>query len=66
MLQLHPDCGELLTRGRPQQVRDYVRRLVEEFDILSGGSWLYLEIDPGFPWTNVEALFDAAMELRGA
>jgi len=24
----------------------------------------YLEIDPGFPWENVEALFKVAMELR--
>jgi hypothetical protein len=37
---------------------------VNEFDCLSGGSWLYLEIDPGFPWANVRALFETAMELR--
>jgi hypothetical protein len=37
---------------------------VEEFDCLSGGAWLYLEVDPGFPWDNVRAMFETAMELR--
>ena len=63
-LQVHPDRGNLLARGRPEQIRDYMLRLVDEFDILSGGSWLYLEVDPGFPWPNVEAMFRTAMELR--
>jgi uroporphyrinogen decarboxylase len=63
-VQLHPDRGSLMQRASPQQVRDYVLRLVDEFDCLSGGSWLYLEIDPGFPWENVQALFETAMELR--
>jgi hypothetical protein len=62
---LHPDRGELMQRGTPGQVRDYVLRLVDLFDTAHGGSWLYIEIDPGFPWRNVEALFSAAMELRG-
>jgi len=63
-VQLHPDRGELMQRGTPQQVRDYLLRLVDEFDILSGGSWLYLEVDPGFPWPNVKAMFETAMQLR--
>ncbi len=63
-VQMHPDRGELMQRGTPQQVRDYVLRLVDEFATCSGGSWLYLEIDPGFPWPNVEALYEAAIELR--
>jgi hypothetical protein len=63
-VMLHPDRGELLQRGTPQQVRDNVLHLVDTFDTLSGGSWLYIEIDPGFPWHNVQALFDVAMELR--
>ena len=65
-VQLHPDRGELMQRGTPRQVREYIRRLVEEFDCLSGGSWLYLEVDPGFPWANVQAMFETAMELRAA
>lgn len=63
-LQLHPDRGDLMQHGRPKDVRDHVLKLVETFDTLSGGSWLYIEIDPGFPYENVEALFKTAMELR--
>ena len=65
-VQLHPDRGELLQRATPDQVRDYMLRLVDEFDVLNGGAWLYLEVDPGFPWPNVEIMFRTAMELRGA
>jgi hypothetical protein len=63
-VQLHPDRGELMQRATPQQVHDTVMRLVDDFDCLSGGSWLYLEVDPGFPWENVKALFETARELR--
>jgi hypothetical protein len=63
--QLHPDRGELMQNGTQQQVRDYVLRLVDVFGCQAGGSWLYLEVDPGFPWANVQALFDTARELRG-
>ncbi|MBM4459229.1 MAG: hypothetical protein FJ011_15970 [Chloroflexi bacterium] len=65
-VQMHPDRGELLQRGSPQQVRDYITRLVEEFGALGGGAWLYLEVDPGFPWPNVEAMFETARALRNA
>jgi hypothetical protein len=63
-VELHPDRGDLMQRGTPDQVRDYVLRLLDVFDTAHGGSWLYIEIDPGFPWANVEALFNVAMELR--
>jgi hypothetical protein len=63
-VQLHPDRGELMQRGTPSQVRDSVLRLLDIFDTAHGGSWLYLEIDPGFPWANVEALFSVAREVR--
>ncbi len=62
-LLLHPDRGELMQRGTPSQIRDYVHRLVDIFDAAHGGSILYLEIDPGFPWQNVQALFEAAREV---
>ena len=62
-LELHPDRGDLMQNGTPQQVRDYVYRLLETFDTPNGGSWLYLEVDPNFPWPNVVALFETAMEL---
>ncbi|MBN1346332.1 MAG: hypothetical protein JXQ73_26830 [Phycisphaerae bacterium] len=63
-IQLHPDRGELMQHGTPQDIRDHVHRLIETFDTPSGGSWLYVEIDPGFPYPNVEALFETAMDLR--
>jgi len=65
-VQLHPDRGELMQRATPRAVREYVLRLVDTFDTAGGGSWLYIEIDPGFPWKSVEALFRTAMELRGS
>lgn len=64
-VQMHPDRGELMQRGTPQQVRDHIRRLADDFASLSGGSWLYLEVDPGFPWANVEAMYETTMTLRG-
>lgn len=64
-IQLHPDRGELMQRARPGEVRRYLFNLVEEFEILSGGSWLYLEVDPGFPWENVEMMFRTVAEIRG-
>jgi hypothetical protein len=64
VVQLHPDRGELMQRAAPHQVREYLLRLVETFDCLAGGSWLYLEVDPGFPWANVQAMFETVMELR--
>jgi uroporphyrinogen decarboxylase len=63
-VQLHPDRGDLMQHGSPGQVRDYVLRLLDTFDTAHGGSWLFIEIDPGFPWENIEALFAVAMEVR--
>jgi hypothetical protein len=63
-VQLHPDRGDLMQRRSPRDVRDYVLRLAEAFRTPEGGSWLYIEIDPGFPYRNVEALFRVAVELR--
>lgn len=63
-VQLHPDRGALMQHGTPAQVQAYVRDLVARFRSRTGGSWLYLEIDPGFPWPNVQALFEVAMALR--
>ncbi|OGV67634.1 MAG: hypothetical protein A3K19_14630 [Lentisphaerae bacterium RIFOXYB12_FULL_65_16] len=64
-VQLHPDRGELMQRRTAQDVRDYIPRLLENFDTAAGGSWLYLEIDPGFKWECAEALYETAIALRG-
>jgi hypothetical protein len=63
-IELHPDRGHLMQRGTPDQIRFYIHNLVKAFKTDQGGSWLYIEIDPGFPWENVKALFETAMELR--
>jgi hypothetical protein len=64
-LQLHPDRGDLMQRRSPEEVRANVLDLITAFGTRSGGSWLYVEIDPGFPYENVRALLETAMELRG-
>ena len=46
-------------------LRAYFIRLVEEFDCLSGGAWLYLEVDPGFPWPNENTCFVMIVAPRG-
>ena len=61
---LHPDRGELMQRAAPADVRPYLERLLASFDTASGGSWLYIEVDPGFRWESVQALFDVARSLR--
>lgn len=63
-LQLHPDRGDLMQRDVPGNVRTYVHKMVETFNTARGGSWVYIEIDPGFLYENIEALFETVMELR--
>ncbi|MBI2297981.1 MAG: hypothetical protein HYU66_03350 [Armatimonadetes bacterium] len=63
-VELHPDRGDLMQRGPAGAVRDYLLRLTDTFRTAEGGSWLYLEVDPGFLWPNVETLYETAMELR--
>jgi hypothetical protein len=63
-LALHPDRSHLMTFGSPGQVRTEILRLADTFAILDGGSWLYVEIDNGFPYANVEMLFKTIAELR--
>ena len=64
VVEIHPDRGELMQHGTPGRVRETVLRLLDDFETLRGGSWLYIEIDPNFPRANVEALFAVARELR--
>lgn len=62
---LHPDRGELMIRSSADEVRCYVRRLAEIFEVERGGAWFYVEVDRGFPFANVAALTTAIAELRG-
>ena len=62
---IHPDRANLMTSGTPGQVRESMLRLAEAFDVAGGGSWLYVEIDNGFPFENVRALIETVAEIRG-
>jgi hypothetical protein len=37
-VELHPDRGDLMQRGTPQQVEQAIYRIVEDFDSMNGGS----------------------------
>lgn len=63
-VELHPDRGDLMQSGPPDAVRTYLARLFDLFDTAGGGSWLYIEVDPGFAFANVQALFETAMAMR--
>jgi hypothetical protein len=63
---IHPDRGHLMTNGSPDEVRRRVFGLAEAFRPDEGGSWFYIEIDTGFPFENIKALFESIAELRGA
>lgn len=62
---IHPDRGGLMVESTPEAVRRAVHELVEEFRIAEGGSWLYVEIDSGFPLANVRALIETIGAMRG-
>ncbi|MBI5084419.1 MAG: hypothetical protein HZB13_07470 [Acidobacteria bacterium] len=63
---LHPERGGLMTRGTSEDVRCAVNHLAEAFRVADGGAWFYVEIDSGFPFSNVEALIQSIARLRGA
>jgi len=63
-LALHPERSHVMTSGTPEQVRRHVDDLATAFVPQEGGSWFYLEIDNGFPWENIEALFEAVARYR--
>jgi len=56
---LHVDRSHLMTFGTPDQVWRSVAEVADAFGRPDGGAWWYVEIDVGFPWENVEALFAA-------
>lgn len=63
-IQIHPDRGGLMLRGRPEEIATQVRSLAEEFAVAQGGGWFYVEIDAGFPLRNVAALIETIGEMR--
>ena len=63
-IAIHPDRGDLMTRGEPSEIAATIERLAEEFAIADGGGWFYVEIDSGFPLRNVVALIESIGKLR--
>jgi hypothetical protein len=61
---LHPDRGDLMMRGKPEDVVRTVERLTEVFEVPRGGAWFHVEIDPGFPFGNVKALIETIGRMR--
>jgi hypothetical protein len=53
-----------MTRGAPEHLRAAVAQLAETFRA-GDGAWVYVEIDAGFPWANVEALIESTGRWRG-
>lgn len=63
-IAVHTDRARTMTYGKPQDVRDLVRREFDVFRMADGGSWFYIEADNGFPFENIEALVNTIRELR--
>ena len=61
---LHVDRAHTMCFGSPDDVRRAVQQAAEVFRRPEGGAWWYIEIECGFPWENVEALFEATWENR--
>ncbi|HIS59470.1 MAG TPA: hypothetical protein IAC17_03390 [Candidatus Faecousia faecipullorum] len=61
---IHIDRAGIMTRGKPEDVRNAVKRAAEAFDITNGGAWFYVEIDNGFPFENIQALFESIAPYR--
>jgi uroporphyrinogen decarboxylase len=64
-IALHPDRGDLMSKGTPDQVRQAIYKIAEPFALPDGGCWFYVEIDSGFPFDNVKALVETIGSLRG-
>lgn len=63
-IAVHTDRARTMTYGKPQDVRDMVRKEFDVFRMAEGGSWYYIEADNGFPFENIEALVNTVKELR--
>ncbi len=61
---LHMDRSHLMTFGKPGDIHRAVRDVAAVFRQPDGGAWWYIEIDTGFPWENVVALFEAVYGNR--
>ncbi len=62
---LHIDRAGVMTNGTPELVRETFHKMMKIFKPQNGGSWIYVEIDNGFPFENIVALVDEIEKYRG-
>lgn len=61
---IHTDRARTMTYGKPEEVRELVKREFDTFKMMEGGSWFYVEADNGFPFENIEALVSTIAQWR--
>jgi uroporphyrinogen decarboxylase len=61
---IHPDRQNLVPRGTPDQIRQYIRDYADIYHGLNGGGIFYVEIENDAPFENAEALITAVHEFR--
>lgn len=54
----HPDRAGIMPFGTSEQVREEIRRIKRVFNAYEGGVIFQGEVDKGYPFENVEALYD--------
>ena len=63
-VEIHTDRANVMTYGKPRDVKELVKREAEIFRVKEGGGFFHVEVDNGFPFENIEALCEAIMEYR--
>lgn len=63
-VEIHTDRANTMTYGKPEDVRELVKREFDTFKMDQGGSWFYVEADNGFPFENLVALVETIGEFR--
>jgi len=62
-LLAHPDRSHLMREGTPEQVRAEVHRIAGTFGSSEGGLIFHGEVDRGFAFANVEALYEEVFSV---
>ena len=63
-VSIHPERSELMTFGKPDEIKRRIHGYNEIFRPAEGGSYFYLEMDNGFPYENIVAMAEAIGEIR--
>lgn len=63
---IHPDRGDLMHFGSPDDIRRKMDEYTRYFRPQDGGSWFIVEIDSGCRYENVEAMVEFLRDARNA